>query len=184
MSHIGAFTFDQEFRETSTIKLQDQIAWDEVTDKNLGFFRQIGMDSLVVSSPRTMDDGRDRSDEFCRVKALIESHGMRLHVIQMAERCWDEITLGRPGRDEKIESWCTALRAMGKVGIPVLGYVFNAIGHFRTASSLGRGGARYDRFDYQELMKDPPLVADKKIDEQALWDNFAYFLKRVVPVAE
>ena len=166
------------------MKLQDQLAWNDVTEENLRFFRQIGVDSLVVSSPPSIEDGKDRTAEFTEMKARVESHGMELYVIQMAERCWDEITLGLPGRDEKIEHWCNALRGMGRAGIPVLGYVFNAIGHFRTSPGIGRGGARYSRFDYEELMQDPPVVPDKQIGEEALWEHFAYFLKRVIPVAE
>lgn len=164
--------------------LQDQLTWDNVTDENLRFFRQIGIDNLVVGAPPTIYDGRDRSSEFLRMREFIESYGMRFYVIQMEERCWDEITLGLPGRDKKIEHWCTALRGMGKAGIPVLGYVFNAIGHFRTKSSTGRGGAIYDRFDYKEHMQNPPVRAEKQIGEETLWENFAYFLERVIPVAE
>ena len=166
------------------MKLQDQLAWDSVTQENLSFFRQIGVDSLVVQSPPSVRDGKDCGDELAEMRARAEAHGLQLYVIQMEERCWDEITLGLPGRDEKIGHWCTVLRAMGKARIPVLGYVFNAIGHFRTASSRGRGGAVYDRFDYEELMRDPPIVPGKQIGEEALWENLAYFLRRVIPVAE
>lgn len=166
------------------MKLQDQLSWDDVTDENLRFFRQIGVDCLVVWSPPGVDEGRDLTDDLVRMKAQVESHGLEWYVIQMTERCWDEITLGLPGRDEKIEHWCTLLRSMGAAGIPVLGYVFNAIGHFRTAPTTGRGGAVYSTFDYGEHMAGESLVPGKQIGEEELWDNFGYFLKRVVPVAE
>ena len=166
------------------MKLQDQLSWDDVTDENLRFLRQIGMDSLVVWSPPGIEDGAARTVDLARMESHVESHGLELYVIQMAERCWDEITLGLPGRDQKIENWCAFLRNMGAAGIPVLGYVFNAIGHFRTSPTNGRGGAVYSTFDYEEHRRHEQAVPGKQIGEDELWENLTYFLKRVIPVAE
>jgi len=166
------------------MKLQDQLSWDNVTDENLRFYKQIGVDSLVVWSPPGVEEGRDLTHDLIRMKAHVESHGLELYVVQMAERCWDEIAFGLPGRDEKIEHWHTLLRSMGAAGIPVLGYVFNAIGHFRTSPTRGRGGAVYSTFDYEEYLKRETVVPSKQIGEDELWANFTYFLERVIPVAE
>ena len=180
------------------MKLQDQLhRWSDITDENLRFFKQIGVDYVVVMSPPSVEAGGDPTKDLEMANALVSSHGMRLYVIQMAERIWDEITLGLEGRDEKIARWCSVLKAMGKVGIPVLGYVFNAIGHFRTTSSTGRGGAKYSRFDFEEYQRkggqslyseeEKTAVSksiDRRISEESLWDNMQYFLQRVIPVAE
>lgn len=180
------------------MKLQDQLyRWEDITDENLRFFKQIGVDYVVVASPPSVKAGRDPTKDLEKAKAAISAIGMRLYVVQMSERIWDEITLGLEGRDEKIGHWCDTLRAMGKVGIPVLGYVFNAIGHFRTASSTGRGGAKYSRFDFEEyrqkgvksLYNDQEKIdvgerTDRRVSEEALWENLRYFLERVIPVAE
>src|SRR3972149_6284449 len=115
------------------MKLQDQLMWDQVTPENLRFLRQIGVDYLVIGYPPNIEEPRDRADEFSRMRELVEAHGMRAHVIQQQERCWDEITLGLPGRDRKIEAWQHCIRSMGAAGIPVLGYVFSVTGRaFRT----------------------------------------------------
>ncbi len=75
------------------------------------------------------------------MRKRVESHGLKLNNVGMS--CWDEITLGRPDRDEKIEAWCTLIRNLGAAGIPTLGYNFKPIGNFRTTSAVGRGGARW-----------------------------------------
>src|SRR5207248_7589404 len=70
-------------------------------------------------------------------------------------------------------------------GVATLGYNFKPVGNFRTNSvPLGRGGARYSTFDYEELMQKPPDHPDKYISEEQIWANLEYFLKRVIPVAE
>ena len=180
------------------MRLQDQLyKWEDLTDENLSFFKQIGVDYVVAPSPPSVKAGQDPTEDLENAKAMISSHGMRLYVVQMAERIWDEITLGLEGRDDKIEIWRTALKAMGKVGIPVLGYVFNAIGHFRTQPSRGRGGAKYSRFDLEEYRRgrgrslyneqekiDVGEGRKRRISEEALWKNLRYFLERVIPVAE
>jgi mannonate dehydratase len=95
------------------------------------------------------------------------------------------IRLGLPGRDEEIEQICHLLTNMGAVGIKVWCYNFMAVfGWFRTSTTtLARGGALVTSYDH-ELMKDAPLTEFGTISEERLWDNFAYFLERVVPVAE
>src|SRR5690606_36145624 len=113
---------------------------------------------------------------------LAEKHGLTLR--NVATGGWDEITLAKPDRDEKIEAWCTILRNLGEVGIPTMGYNFKPIGNFRTTSAIVRGGVRYSTFNYDELMQSPPHVPEKQIDADTLRANLAYFLERVIPVAE
>ena len=163
--------------------IQEQLPWNQVNDETLGFFRAIGVDCLTVNPAPEMRDGRDRTEYWRGVKTLAESHGLRL--TNVAATGWNEISLGLPDRDEKIEAWCTMLRNLGEVGVPTLGYNFKPVGNFRTASiPPGRGGTRYSTFDYEELMQDPPHYPEKAISEERMWENMQYFLERVIPVAE
>jgi mannonate dehydratase len=162
--------------------IQEQLRWDRVNDENLAFFKAIGVDYLAIYPAPDMRDGVDRIDYWYQMRKLAESHGLKLQNI--ATNGWDEITLAKPDRDEKIEAWCTILRNLGEVGIPTMGYNFKPIGNFRTTSAIGRGGVRYSTFDYDELMQNPPYVAEKQIDGETLRANLAYFLERVMPVAE
>ena len=162
--------------------IQDQLAWNQVNDENLSFFKGIGIDYLTVNPASDMSDGQDRTELWLNMRNLVESHGLKLY--NVAQSGWDSITLGLPDRDEKIEARCTMLRSLGAAGIPTLGYNFKPIGNFRTTSTYGRGGARYSTFDYNEFMLSPPHHPDKQISEEKLWENLSYFLKRVIPVAE
>lgn len=165
------------------MKIQEQLAWNQVTDENLSFYKAIGVDYLTIYPSEDMRDGMDRTDLWKERVRMVESHGLQLY--NVASGGWDEITMGRPDRDEKIDAWCTIIRNLGEAGIPTMGYNFKPVGNFRTKSEPpGRGGARYSTFDYDELMADPPHHPDKVIGEEPLRENLRYFLERAIPVAE
>jgi mannonate dehydratase len=162
--------------------IQEQLHWQQVSDERLSFLKTIGVDYLAIYPAPDMRDGADRADYWRAMKRLAESHGLQLR--NTASPGWDEISLGLPDRDEKIEAWRTLLRNLGAAAIPTLGYNFKPAGNFRTTPTPGRGGARYSTFEYGEFMQNPPYYPDKAIPEERLWENLAYFLERVIPVAE
>lgn len=170
--------------------IQDLLGWNQFDDENLSFFNAIGVDYLCldIRSMHQMKgaldvrDGKDSTDFLEAAKAKVESHGMTLHSVFMAG--WDEIALGLPDRDEKIEAWCTMLRCIGAAGIPALGYNFKPMGNFRTPSTKGRGGAMYSTFDYAEFSRNRPKQHEPPVSEDEMWEHIGYFLKRVIPVAE
>jgi mannonate dehydratase len=162
--------------------IQDQLPWDRVNDENLSFLKAIGVDYLAIHPAPDMRDGADRTEYWLAMRRLAEQHGLKL--MNTASLGWDEISLGLPDREQKIEAWCMMLRNLGKAGIPTLGYNFKPAGNFRTPDTVGRGGARYSTFNYEEFMKDPPYFPEKVIEEERLWENLEYFLSRVIPVAE
>lgn len=166
------------------MKLMDHLALNDVTDENLNFYKAIGIDCLLVHLPPEIADGNDKTEDFKRLKTFVESHGLELYVLHSGGLPRDEIVYGLPGRDRQIENWCTVLRAIGATGVPATATTFYAISHFRSPSTIGRGGASYSTFDYEEFMKFPPHYPGKEITEEQLWENIAYFLQRVIPVAE
>ncbi|MEA3157739.1 MAG: mannonate dehydratase, partial [Betaproteobacteria bacterium] len=90
------------------------------------------------------------------------------------------------GRDQKIAFLLNAIQAMGAAGIPILAYNFKLLNSklLRSQPTKGRGEATYISFDYGEYLKKPANPIDPPISEEKMWDNLAYFLKAVIPIAE
>jgi len=97
----------------------------------------------------------------------------------------DKIILGLAGRDQEIENYKTVIRNMGKAGIPILGFRFFTI-YWRTSTVLGRGGIRTAAFEENLAKNDINLKKQEYMieDENVIWDNYRYFMKEVIPVAE
>ena len=100
---------------------------------------------------------------------------------QFDMRC---IKLGLPGRDEDLDLYCRMLRNMGELGIPLLCYNFMAgIGWHRTHGGVTtRGGALTSRFDIADVPAS--LTEAGEVSEERMWENYSYFIRRVMPVAE
>jgi D-mannonate dehydratase len=178
-----------------SLQLMDQLAWGQVTDERLNFFRAIGVDSLLLHLPPDMADGTDRTDEFRAMKARAEAHGLTLGALHLHQLPKDKIVFGEPGREEQLARWLKVLRATGEAGIPIAGTTFLAVGHFRTERVEGRGGSQYVVFDLEQARRDPngnllrmtPLPERYRVrglSTEELWENFAWFWRQVVPAAE
>lgn len=118
------------------------------------------------------------------MQARYAAAGLQLGVIESSPPM-ENVRLGLPGRDEEIEQINVMLRAMGRLGLGAWCYNFLAVaswGRTNTAAPA-RGGALVTAFDLAQV---PPLSlpAGLTLTHAQLWDNFRYFLERVVPVAE
>ena len=158
----------------------------EVTDEILAFGAQVGATDVVVAQQAVPSEkGYYDYLDLLHMRTRIEDAGLKLFAIENIppEYC-DKILAGLPGRDEQIENWCRSLTNMGRAGIPVLGYHFMVLSVWRTSNTTpGRGQARVTSFDY-DLVKDAPLTELGEISDDQMWDNYTYFLKAVMPIAE
>ena len=93
--------------------------------------------------------------------------------------------LGLPGRDEEIENYIAAIRALKAVGIDTICYDFcGGLGWYRTkVDCKERGGALCSEFSNAEAMKQGPTEWGE-VTEKRMWSNIQYFLEAVIPVAE
>jgi mannonate dehydratase len=157
----------------------------EVGSRNWLSVESQKIDGFTVS-PVTDQDGCYSWDfaPLQRLKNAYEAVGLTVAVIE-DNPPMDRIRLGLPGRDEEIEWFCNLLRNMGLLGIPVLSYSFMSVFDWmRTATTeTSRGGALVTSYDHA-LMSEAPLTPAGVVTEDRMWENFEYFLKHVVPVAE
>ena len=147
---------------------------------------QLGVTDAVSGLPRPVLGGPFVWDfsSLLHLKQRFADAGLTLSVIESSPPM-NLIKLGLPGRDEEIEQICEMLTNMGAAGIGVWCYNFMAVfGWFRTSTTTwARGGALVTSYDHA-LMREAPLTEFGTVSEERLWDNFAYFLERIVPVAE
>lgn len=110
--------------------------------------------------------------------------GLQLHGLEGDQFDMSRIKLGLDGRDDDIEHFNRMLRNMGELGIPLLCYNFMAqTGWFRSNINVaGRGGALVSRFDLRELTEENG--AENRMSAERIWNNFEYFIKKVMPEAE
>lgn len=118
-------------------------------------------------------------------KESLNDAGLKLEVIEPAPPHY-KIKLGLPGRDEEIEIFKRVLRNMGALDIPVLCYNFMPqSGWYRTSfAKKGRGGALVTAFDSKLMQAAPQLTEAGTQTDIQIWDNYKYFMDKVLPVAE
>jgi len=140
----------------------------------------VGVTGALQKVPR-----EQYAETLDRIKKEFETAGLKIAGVESHPVPAERIKLGLPGRDEEIENYIAAIRALGEVGIPMVCYNFMAgIGWYRTRVDVAeRGGALTSEFDYQQAEKQG-LTQWGRIPEEKIWDNLEYFLKAVIPVAE
>ncbi|TFF63832.1 MAG: mannonate dehydratase [Promethearchaeota archaeon] len=147
-------------------------------------------------------------ERLIEVKNEIESAGLKFSVIESIP-VHEDIKLGKEEtRDKLIENYCKSIENMGKLNIEVLTYNFMPIFDWtRTdlasqnpdgSKSLSYEQRQLEKIDLSKGTYDLPgwgttyskeelkVLLDfySNINEDKLWENLEYFLKRVVPVAE
>jgi mannonate dehydratase len=153
-------------------------------DEELTLAAQMGCSGVVVPSPRLSDTLRWEVDDLVALRRRVESFGLRLEAIQnMRLDLFDEIRLARPGRDAQLEDLLATIRNLGTAGVSVFAYNWRPNRLYRTGHVLTRGGARVTAFDLEQA-RDLPVSHGREFTAEELWDNFEYFVKRVMPVAE
>ena len=88
-----------------------------------------------------------------------------------------------PQRDRDLDTVCQAIENAGKAGLRGLNYNFCIVNHQRTESTPGRGGTTYSTFDMSKFDNET-LTEAGRVSRDEAFERAAYFLERVIPVAE
>jgi mannonate dehydratase len=159
--------------------------FSELSHERLSFARQLGATGVQLNTPVLPGEKRWELDDLLWLRRRCESYGLRLEAIENTPiSFYDRAMLGLPGRDEQIEHYQATIRNLGAAGIPILGYHWMPNGVWRTGwTTPGRGGARVSSFD-MGLVQGGVLTHGRVFTADEMWENYAYFMKAVVPVAE
>lgn len=170
--------------------------------------RQVPGVEGIVSAPFEVPVGEPWPREALeRLGECIAAAGLRFDVVESIP-VHEDVKLGRPGRERWTDAWCRSVEQVGAMGIPVVCYNFMPVFDWtRTELAMplpdGSTALAYDdaalrRIDLSRGTGDLPgwaaaydaealgalLAAYSEVDDERLWENLAWFLKRVVPVAE
>jgi mannonate dehydratase len=146
-------------------------------------------------------------DRISNLKKQIEEHGLELSVIESVP-VHEDIKLGLPTREKYIENYKQTIRNIGALGIKVICYNFMPVFDW-TRSDLNHeleDGSTCLIYDEEAIEKMDPASGEmklpgwdtsyedgelkallgkyKNVDEEALWSNLDYFIKKIIPVAE
>jgi len=170
------------------IKVSLQISTD-ATDEDLQFAQQLGV--AYVNIPT---GGRKATlENFIQLKQRVEAAKLRIWNIGNSNvHNMPEVTLNLPGRDQKIEEYKNYLRNLAKAGIFYTTYAHMGNGIWSSARETTRGGASARAFDMEKNPRGNwngkafkgPLTHGRQYSKEEIWENYTYFIKQVVPVAE
>ena len=166
------------------MKMRLSLVLNPLTDSTLRLAKQIGVTDIVGGMPTSEKEPVWELLPLLRLKNKVADAGLDLTVME-GPPSMEKAKLGLPGRDEEIDHFCQSLSNLGQAGIRIVCYNFMAgLGWMRTSSSaLGRGGARVTSFEYDPIRHARPTKFGTLTEEQ-VWENYAYFMEKVFPVAE
>lgn len=165
-----------------------KIAWylPALPDPKWKVAKQLGVDYAVAALPQEKYYMKPWDFKaMLYMKENLADAGFRLEVIEPAPPHYS-IKLGLPGREDELKVFEQVLRNMAALEIPTLCYNFMPqSGWYRTSfAKKGRGGALVTAFDASKMEKAPVLTEAGIVPDEKIWDNYKYFMDRILPVAE
>lgn len=169
-------------------------------DHDLEMLAQLGVNNIDTTPSEPLAEWT--ADLLTGYRERCAKYGIELemmHLIGSGSALKDEVTGAiflKPSdeRERQLDLVCDVIRMAGKAGLRGFNYNITILGHLRTQSTTGRGGARLSTFDYEELISkgsprekgatDFTEFEDGPADADEMWERIDYWLQRVIPVAE
>lgn len=176
------------YSSTEGIQIAIQTSAD-ASDEDLQFFEQLGVEWAMVS----IKSAEQNTPEFYkRLVKRFGNHGVKIYrIANSSVHNMPEVTLNLPGRDAKVEELKQFIRIIGEAGIRYNTYAHMANGIWSSGHTEGRGGMNARRLDinnavgrWGDTIYAGELTHGRVYTEEELWDNYAYMIRQVAPVAE
>jgi len=165
------------------------------TKENLIYLKQLGITWVSLgATPQTAT-----AEGFIKMRETWEEAGFRVYNIGSGVgpsgslHNMPEVTLNLPGRDQKIEEYLNYIRYLGKAGIPYSTYAHMGNGIWSSGNTItprgyqardGNSNSPNWRGSWAGITYTEPLSHGRVYSEEEIWDNYVYFIRKVVPVAE
>ena len=165
------------------------------TEDNLRYLKQLGVEWVSLgATPETAT-----AAGFIQMRKDWEAGGFKVYNIGSGVgpsgslHNMPEVTLNLPGRDKKIEEYLNYIRYLGEAGIPYSTYAHMGNGIWSSGRIVNPRG--YEARDGNTKSPEwrgfwggktynEPLSHGRVYSEKEIWDNYEYFIRKVVPVAE
>ncbi len=176
------------YSSTEGIQIAIQTGAD-ASDEDLQFFQQLGIEWAMVGIRRAE---QHTLDFYKQLVKRFGDYGIKIYrIANSSVHNVPEITLNLPGRDEKIEEFKQFIRNLGAAGIKYNTYAHMANGIWSSGRAVGRGGMDARRLDINDAVGRwgdktyaGELTHGRRYSEDELWDNYAYMIRQIAPVAE
>lgn len=187
-SSLGSRTSQSSTQRKANLKLGTQHG---DSDEILKVMAAFGVNHICALAPKLEKGGDWSVDGLSSKREHIESYGIRADALRLIHPNYvskseiRNVMMGKsPERDREIEAVCEKMRNAARAGFPMLTYNLTMLGVVRTKSTLGRGGATYSTFKYEEAEDRDQLTEAGKVSAEESWERIDYFLKRIMPVAD
>ncbi|WP_206517634.1 mannonate dehydratase [Sphingobium algorifonticola] len=152
-------------------------------DRRWGLARQMGVTHAIAKLAPELT-GKLPPWDYESLRSEVDRYaaaGFRIGGLEGDQFDMSRIKLGLDGRDDDIERYKRMLQNMGRCGIDFLCYNFMPLGWLRNRTGVqDRGGAVTT--GYRHGTDHAPGA--EIIPAERIWDNYEYFLRRVIPAAE
>ncbi|HLQ51532.1 MAG TPA: mannonate dehydratase [Terriglobales bacterium] len=174
-------------RNKSNLKLGTQHG---DSDDILSVMAAFGVNHICAEPPSQEKDEWSTA-ALARKREHIESFGLQVEAIRLLHPATitkseiPNVMMGKsPERDREIDVICEKIGSAAKAGFPMLTYNLSMLGVVRTGTTPGRGGAPYSTFEYEKTADRDKLTEAGAVSAEQSWERIAYFVQRVLPVAE
>jgi mannonate dehydratase len=158
------------------------------SEEDMQFARQLGVEWVMTGLPPE----KSTLENYQALIRRFAAQGLKIYRLAN-DSChnMEQVTLNLPGRDAKIDEYLAYIRLLGKAGIHYSTYAHMGNGIWSSEPEKTRGGAtaralrlktavgRWSGKSWQQA-----LSHGRRYTEDELWDNYTYFIRKVVPVAE
>jgi mannonate dehydratase len=169
-----------EAKQSATPGLKLSLAISpEARPDELAFARQLGVECVYTW---VHDDQRDLA-YLKTLRQKVEDAGLMLWMTgNFSVGKSDKIHLALPGRDQMIADFQAFVTNLGQAGIRVTTFTWEPTQVWSSEPGETRT-AKARRVDLEEMRR-RPWTHGRIYTEDELWDNFAYFMQRIIPAAE